>query len=76
MFFSVVVKSSVIPNFGQLLYGTLVLSSLTFISAFDSITAVAFYAISTVVSKAIVYFECASIHAVASENLDATAEEE
>ncbi|ATY58251.1 hypothetical protein A9K55_002916 [Cordyceps militaris] len=75
-FFSVVTAALYAGVPVHLLYGTLVLSSLTFISAFDSITVVAFYAISTVVSKAIVYFECASIHAVASENLDATAEEE
>ncbi|OAA81780.1 hypothetical protein LEL_01325 [Akanthomyces lecanii RCEF 1005] len=56
------------------LYGTLVLSSLTFISAFDSISVVAFYAISTIVSKAIVYFECAGIQAVASQTLDAANE--
>ncbi|OAA73826.1 hypothetical protein ISF_00727 [Cordyceps fumosorosea ARSEF 2679] len=60
----------------HILYGTLVLSSLTFISAFDSISVVAFYAISTIVSKAIVYFECAGIQAVASQSLDTAAEGE
>lgn len=65
-----------ISNCLQILYGTLVLSSLTFISAFDSISVVAFYAISTIVSKAIVYFECAGIQAVASQSLDTAAEGE
>lgn len=52
------------------------LSSLTFISAFDSITVVAYYALSTIVSKAIIYFECAGIQAAASEKLDTSADGE
>lgn len=52
------------------------LSSLTFISAFDSITVVAWFALSTIVSNAIVYFECAGIQAVASESLHTTTEGE
>lgn len=59
-------------NTMQVLLGTLVLSSLTFISAFDSISVVAFYALSTIASKAIVVFECVGIQAVASNGLDTT----
>ncbi|TQV98459.1 hypothetical protein IF1G_02539 [Cordyceps javanica] len=47
-FFSVVIAALYAGVPIHLLYGTLVLSSLTFISAFDSISVVAFYAISTV----------------------------
>ncbi|KGQ09468.1 hypothetical protein BBAD15_g5167 [Beauveria bassiana D1-5] len=75
-FFSAVIAALYAGAPVHLLYGTLVLSSLTFISAFDSIAVVAFYAMSTIVSKAILYFECAGIQAVASQDLEATTEGE
>ncbi|TQV92685.1 hypothetical protein IF1G_08609 [Cordyceps javanica] len=53
----------------HILYGTMVLSSLAFVSAVDSLGVVAWYALSAVVSKGVVYFECAGIQAVASESL-------
>ncbi|OAQ95632.1 hypothetical protein LLEC1_04063 [Akanthomyces lecanii] len=73
-FFSAVIAALYAGAPVHVLYGTLVLSSLTFISAFDSISVVALYAISAIVSKAIVYFECAGIQAVASQSLDAAVE--
>lgn len=45
----------------------MVLSSLAFISAVDAVTVVAWYALSTVAIRAVVYFECAGTQAVASE---------
>ncbi|KAJ3492914.1 hypothetical protein NLG97_g5063 [Lecanicillium saksenae] len=73
-FFSVVTSALYVGVPVHVLFGTLVLSSLMFISAFDSIAVVAWYALSTIVANAIVYFEYAGIQAAASEDLENTAE--
>lgn len=46
----------------------MVMSSLAFISVFDAVTVVAWYALSAVVARGVVYFECAGMQAVGSES--------
>ncbi|KAJ4153475.1 hypothetical protein LMH87_009960 [Akanthomyces muscarius] len=48
------------------LYGTTVLSSLAVVSAVDAVRVVAWYGLSAIPSKGVVYFECAGIQAVTS----------
>lgn len=46
------------------LYGTTVLSSLAVVSAVDAVRVVAWYGLSAIPSKGVVYFECDGIQAV------------
>ncbi|OAA76489.1 hypothetical protein LEL_06173 [Akanthomyces lecanii RCEF 1005] len=52
-----------------LLYGTTVLSSLAVVSAVDAVRVVAWYGLSAIPGKGVVYFECAGIQAVTSAGL-------